>query len=230
MIEALNLSQSVAARMQAVAASPSVRPQTEETAKFNIDYAVPKDSVEIGSNLFNNPVAASSESNDASGERLSESEQQQVEELQERDAEVRTHEQAHVAAGGPYVSAPTYTEQRGPDGRSYAIGGEVSIDASPISGDPEASIAKLQTVIAAALAPMQPSAQDQAVANQAQQNLAQAYADQRDQKGNLGDGGEERGGALQSLLQLQENAGASAASEASTQVFTAIQAYQSVGA
>ena len=80
-------------------------------------------------------------------------EQAQIQQLKRRDTEVRNHEQAHAAVGGQYAGAPTYTYQQGPDGNRYAVGGEVSIDVSPVSGDPEATIQKMQTVRAAALAP-----------------------------------------------------------------------------
>ena len=67
---------------------------------------------------------------------------------------MRAHEQAHLAAAGPYANgAPTFEFQTGPDGRQYAVGGEVSIDTSPVPGDPEATVRKAQTVKRAALAP-----------------------------------------------------------------------------
>lgn len=84
-----------------------------------------------------------------------------------RDREVRAHEAAHANVGGIYAGAPSYQYQRGPDGRNYAVGGEVSIDTSPVPGDPQATIAKAQVVRRAALAPAQPSLQDRAVASEA---------------------------------------------------------------
>jgi len=98
-------------------------------------------------------------------ESLTPEAQKEVEDLKKRDAEVRAHEQAHIAAGGQYVQGgATYKLTTGPDGRQYATGGEVSIDKSPIPGDPDATIRKLQTVKKAALAPATPSAKDQSVA------------------------------------------------------------------
>lgn len=98
----------------------------------------------------------------------------EVKELKARDAEVRRHEQAHASIGGSYAGAPSYEFQRGPDGQNYAVGGEVQIDVSEVSGDPRATIEKMQVVIAAALAPAEPSGADRAVARQAQQTLAAA--------------------------------------------------------
>ncbi len=99
----------------------------------------------------------------------------QVRELSARDREVRAHEQAHLAAAGPYSTyGPNYNFQTGPDGRRYAIGGEVGIDTSVVADDPEATLSKMQTVQRAALAPAEPSAQDMRVAADAAQKAAQA--------------------------------------------------------
>jgi len=98
-----------------------------------------------------------------------------IRQLQARDMVVRSHEAAHIAAGGGTItSGASYSYQRGPDGRDYAIGGEVGIDASPVPNDPRATVAKMATVRAAALAPAQPSAQDLSVAASA--SLAEAHA------------------------------------------------------
>jgi hypothetical protein len=94
--------------------------------------------------------------------------------LEQRDAEVRRHEQAHIAAGGQYVRGGAhFTYERGPDGRMYAVGGEVSIDVSPES-TPEETIQKAEAIRRAALAPGDPSAQDRAVAAKAAAMEAEA--------------------------------------------------------
>ncbi|MCR9220065.1 MAG: hypothetical protein NXI21_07540 [Alphaproteobacteria bacterium] len=113
---------------------------------------------------------------------LTDEERQEVQQLQQRDAEVRRHEQAHQAAGGPYAGAAVYQYQRGPDNRLYAIGGEVRIDASAVPGDPQATIAKMRIVRRAALAPPEPSPQDLRVAASAQQRINQASAELRQQE------------------------------------------------
>ncbi len=88
--------------------------------------------------------------------------------LKQRDREVRAHEQAHVIAGGSLVrGGASFGYASGPDGRLYAVSGEVSIDASPVPDDPEATVRKMNQVIKAALAPAQPSGQDRAVASSA---------------------------------------------------------------
>ena len=107
--------------------------------------------------------------------QASEGDMAMIRQLQSRDAEVRAHEGAHLAAGGGVVTGgPHYTYQKGPDGRNYAVGGEVGIDASPVAGNPRATLLKMSTVRAAALAPAQPSAQDLSVAAEASQAEAQA--------------------------------------------------------
>jgi hypothetical protein len=95
-------------------------------------------------------------------------ERAQLRELEERDHEVRAHEEAHRQAGGHYVrGGPSFKYEVGPDGRRYAVGGEVQINTSPVRGDPEATIRKMQQVRRAALAPADPSTQDRRVAAQA---------------------------------------------------------------
>jgi len=110
-------------------------------------------------------------------QQLSDDEQQLVTRLQARDREVRQHEQAHLAAaGGLAVSGASYSYQRSPDGKNYAIGGEVGIDVSPGS-TPEETLAKAGRIRAAALAPANPSGQDRAVAAQAASMAREAQAD-----------------------------------------------------
>ena len=103
-------------------------------------------------------------------------EEQEILDLKLRDREVRTHELAHAAVGGAHTGAPSYTFEIGPDGKKYAVEGEVSVDLSPIAGDPKATITKLQKVRAAALAPADPSVQDSRVAAQAARLIAQAQS------------------------------------------------------
>jgi hypothetical protein len=112
----------------------------------------------------------------ASGKELTPEQQAQLAKLQARDREVRAHEQAHAAAGGALAGAPSYSYQTGPDGKQYAVGGEVPIRASASSGNPRQAIAQLQQVVRAATAPAQPSGQDRAVAAQAQAQIAELQA------------------------------------------------------
>lgn len=107
------------------------------------------------------------------GKTLSAAEQRTVDKLQATDRAVRAHESAHQAAGAGLAGGATYTYETGPDGRRYAVGGEVSINAGA-ERDPRATIAKMRQVVAAALAPVDPSSQDRAVASQARATMAEA--------------------------------------------------------
>lgn len=121
-------------------------------------------------------AAKQAEREDAEQKQQAQVEQQQIQELQQRDNEVRAHEQAHAAIGGTYAGTPQYEYQTGPNGKKYAVGGEVSIDVSK-AATPEETIRKMQTVQAAALAPAEPSAQDRKVAAQASRQIADARAE-----------------------------------------------------
>lgn len=104
--------------------------------------------------------------------------QQVIDQLKARDYEVKAHEMAHLSAAGGYsIGGMSFTYQVGPDGRQYAVGGEVGIDVSAVAGDPEATLQKAMVVYAAALAPAEPSQQDYKVASAATQMMAQARAD-----------------------------------------------------
>lgn len=118
------------------------------------------------------------ESKDTDEQGLTDQEQRDVQELRDRDREVRAHEQAHLAAAGQYARGGIqYTFERGPDNRQYAVGGQVSVDTSKVPGDPEATLRKAETLRRAALAPANPSSQDRSVAAQMTRMAAQARQD-----------------------------------------------------
>lgn len=100
-----------------------------------------------------------------------------VNQLKARDTEVRQHEAAHQAAGGSYTGAASFSYTHGPDGKNYAVGGEVSVDKSPIPGRPEETIAKMRVIQQAALAPADPSPQDRRVAAAAARMMLQAQSE-----------------------------------------------------
>lgn len=120
------------------------------------------------------PVEAANQKKSATGEELSSAEEKQVEKLKSTDRKVRQHEQAHqAAAGGLAVSGATFQYEMGPDGKRYAVGGEVKISA-PSGGDPDKQLAAAQKMKRAALAPAEPSAQDRSVAASAARMEVQA--------------------------------------------------------
>ncbi|MEL6716717.1 MAG: putative metalloprotease CJM1_0395 family protein, partial [Planctomycetota bacterium] len=108
------------------------------------------------------------------GEPLTREEETEVRELQARDKEVRAHEEAHKAAAGDLaLGGPTYEYDKGPDGRDYAVGGEVQI-ALKEGETPEETADNARRARRAALAPAEPSSQDLKVAAEAAQMEAEA--------------------------------------------------------
>lgn len=108
------------------------------------------------------------------GSQLTPEQQRQVDALKQTDRKVRAHEQAHLSAGAELVrGGPSFTYTTGPDGRRYAVAGEVSIDTTP-GRTPEDTVPKARHIRAAALAPADPSVQDRSVAAQASQMERQA--------------------------------------------------------
>lgn len=102
-----------------------------------------------------------------SGKELSESEERKLKELRETDQRVRRHEEAHKAAAGSlYRGGPNYSYETGPDGKRYAVSGSVQIDTSP-GRTPEETVQKAARIRRAALAPVDPSGTDRAVASKA---------------------------------------------------------------
>jgi len=109
---------------------------------------------------------------------LSPKDLKQIQKLKSRDVEVKAHEQAHLSAAGSLaMSGASFTYQTGPNGVRYAVGGEVSISTSSVDGDPAATLRKADAIRRAALAPANPSSQDQVVAGKATAMAQKASAD-----------------------------------------------------
>lgn len=118
-----------------------------------------------------------------SGSNVKDSAQQaQIRKLEETDRKVRAHEQAHLAAAsGLAVSGANFQFTQGPDGKQYAVAGEVRIDTSE-GRTPQETQDKAARIRAAALAPADPSAQDQSVAAAAAQMQLRAQAEAASQR------------------------------------------------
>ncbi|MDD3342968.1 MAG: putative metalloprotease CJM1_0395 family protein [Sulfurospirillaceae bacterium] len=115
-------------------------------------------------------------------EALSTSEKALITQLQASDSAVKAHERAHISAGaGVILSGATFVYQEGPDKKLYAIGGEVSIDTAE-ENTPRETIAKMQIVRTAALAPRDPSSTDYQVAATASMLQMQARLEESRQK------------------------------------------------
>ncbi|SOE01696.1 putative metalloprotease CJM1_0395 family protein [Caenispirillum bisanense] len=166
-------------RAPAADAPAAAAPETPWSAPLSGETAVTAQRLGQQTAAEEEPPADDAAPRSMPGE-LSPEQQARVAELKARDAEVRTHEQAHKAVGGRYAGAPRYETTRGPDGNTYAIGGEVAIDVSP-AGTPDETIDKMIQVKAAALAPAEPSPQDRRVAAMADALRLQAMAEARAQ-------------------------------------------------
>jgi len=101
--------------------------------------------------------------------------QSAVARLKQIEQNIRTHEAAHMAAGGAFAGGVSYVYAKGPDGKMYISGGEVPIQA-PEGKTPEETVKNMEVVKRAALAPADPSAQDLAVAAAAMQIESRARA------------------------------------------------------
>ena len=139
-----------------------------------------------GRNVEGRDTKRVGETSEAENERI----KREVRDLEQRDREVRAHEQAHASAGGPHTGAPQYKLERGPDGQMYAVSGHVDVDTSKVSGDPAATIEKMSIVQRAALAPAEPSSQDRAVAAQAARTEAEARVELARERQESGSGSE----------------------------------------
>jgi hypothetical protein len=94
-------------------------------------------------------------------EQKSDEEKRIICELSKRDSEVKSHEASHMnsSAGVVALGAPRYTYAMGPDGMTYAVGGEVTLATIPTS-DPQTAARRARSMRDAALAPGEPSSQD----------------------------------------------------------------------
>ncbi|MDY6056911.1 MAG: putative metalloprotease CJM1_0395 family protein [Campylobacter lanienae] len=129
-----------------------------------LSYYQPLYSIETQSvNVTQSSESNAQEKSSNNQYELTQDQKMQVIELQRRDLEVRTHEAAHMSAGAGLTTGASYSYQRGPDNKMYAIGGEVGIDTSP-GKTPEETLKKAAQIKRAALAPAQPSSADLQVA------------------------------------------------------------------
>ena len=139
----------------------------EASPSFEEELSLDKESPPEDATLKNKDAEKKKEEGDLSAEEL-----QMVYKLQGRDTEVRAHEAAHQSAGAATGGA-SFSYQQGPDGKMYAIGGEVSISFKSGS-TPQETMQNAQAVISAAMAPADPSGQDYAVASSARVMMMKA--------------------------------------------------------
>ena len=162
------------------ATRPKENPLSTEKATEGFSDTTDKRSISAEKNETNHRKSESSthEGKYQSPTQLKDSDLEIIETLKKRDREVRTHEAAHLAAAGQHATSGIKLDyQRGPDGKNYAVGGEVSIDTSEVPNDPEATLKKAQQIQAAALAPAEPSNQDRQVAASAAKMATKARSE-----------------------------------------------------
>jgi len=148
---------------------------------YESNYVNKSKECEKGENCHKGEKAHKGNKGEYNPAELTEEEQKELQELKARDQEVKTHEQAHMAAGAPYTSAPSYEYTTGPDNQQYATGGEVNVDTSE-EATPEKTIEKAQVIKRSASAPAEPSSQDKKVAAQAAQLESKARAELAESK------------------------------------------------
>ena len=144
--------------------------QDEQSSQHNSEHKQEEQNADAG-------VATSEDDKDNEASKQALADEKIISQLQQRDKEVKSHELAHATIGGSATGSPTYTFKMGPDGKKYAVGGEVAVDLSSVAGDPQATIMKMQKVHAAALAPANPSTQDTRVAASAVQIILEAQSE-----------------------------------------------------
>lgn len=87
--------------------------------------------------------------------------------LERRDGSVRQEEQIHAAQAGAFGGAPVYEYEVGPDGKRYAVAGEVPVHVKNPTGDAEQLARALAVLSQTTTSTGAPSAQDIAVAQRA---------------------------------------------------------------
>jgi hypothetical protein len=128
------------------------------------------------------PESTGAGEKDQAGQPLTENQRRQLATLEEQDRAIRRHEEAHrAAAGGLVRGGISYRYRVGPDGKRYAVHGDVDIDLTA-EASPEATIRKMQRARRAATAPASPSPQDRAIAALARQREDRAREALREER------------------------------------------------
>lgn len=173
---------SASSAAQTTSTSQSAAPEQPEAAPSQPQTANPAEAAQSTQAEREDQSSTQAQARQRAEDQAQKAQLETIRDLARRDREVRNHEQAHQTIGGQYAGAMKLDYTTGPDGRRYAVSGEVPIDLSPVPGNPEATRAKAQQVRQAALAPAEPSNQDRAVAAQATQIALQAQIELRQQE------------------------------------------------
>jgi hypothetical protein len=143
--------------------------ENDEVATFATDQAD-----ESSPEVVRGPPSRNSAGNDDA--ELTAAEERKLDEMQQRDREVRQQEQSE-ATSAQFTGPVRYEYRMGPDGKLYAVGGSAPIDVKPVEGDPEATLRKMEAVERAARSGAEASIADQQVASEAARLAQRARAE-----------------------------------------------------
>lgn len=121
-------------------------------------------------------VRTASNGSDDDDVELSAAEKRKLDEMQQRDREVRQQEQSQ-ATSAQFTGPVRYEYRMGPDGKLYAVEGSAPIDVRPVEGDPVATLRKMEAVERAARSSAEPSIADQHVVTEAARLAQRARAE-----------------------------------------------------
>lgn len=106
--------------------------------------------------------------------------------MQDKSNEIKRHEERHSVALRDVDSdaKPQYKEEQGPDGRKYAVAGEVNTNVVPVPGNAKATEKKADAIYRSAMHDEKRSKEDNQVARQAMQMKQEAGKDSAGGNGN----------------------------------------------
>lgn len=113
----------------------------------------------------------------APGAPLDQEDQARLAEMRARDKDVRDQKAAQARAAAPYAGAANFEYETGPDGRQYAVSGEVKIDVSATVGDASETARKMEQILSATLAADELSVEDRRVLAEARKQRLEAQTD-----------------------------------------------------
>lgn len=156
----------------------SVNRQESNPSTESLNLALAKDSAQKATSTKEESQSNASNPSNATNEMKLAAE---IRRLVVVENHVKQHEAAHMAVGGEFAGTASYSYTTGPDGKRYISGGEVSISI-PSTDDKKEAIRMLEQVKRAALAPADPSAQDQSTAASASAKQSALRAELKSEK------------------------------------------------
>ncbi|MFZ2959902.1 MAG: putative metalloprotease CJM1_0395 family protein [Candidatus Ozemobacteraceae bacterium] len=116
----------------------------------------------------NSKLSGSSKDTKSADNKNDRSQKTRLEELERQDAYIRMAIDARSLQLKPGMQGlPTYEFVRGPDGKQYAVSGELPLNVEKVQGDPEATIQNAQNIRRVALSSPSPAPGDRMAAIEA---------------------------------------------------------------